>query len=349
MVEALSVRCLRNLRQVDLYLEPGLLVLVGGNGAGKTAVLEALYLLSRGRSFRGRRYGPLVTHGETFARIEGRLVRDGRCQRIGWDSRADTATDNGENNVGYGGFRVRLICDATHALVEGDPALRRRFLDWNVFHVEPRYAGRWSRFRRIAAQRNAWLRAGGTGAAVWDLAYAEAMAAIAQARAAFFDRLRRAFEVLTNRTGWFPGLTPIWQDSLIEAAAILERLTEMRPADVDRGYSFVSLARADFLFQIDGRRWIGSRGETKLVGVLMQLAAESVVVADSGDAALWLVDDIAAELNDDWQARLIDLVGRQCQQMVLTSLPGRLPKCPEQTNVQMFHVEHGTVQRCGSV
>lgn len=348
MMERLSVRCLRNLRQVDLLLDTTATVFTGANGAGKTALLEALYLLSRRRSFRGRRFGSLVTRGELCARIEGLLVQGRQRRRIVWESRPEGVADAGVDEVGRRGFRVRLICDASHALVEGDPALRRRFVDWNVFHVEPAHAKRLARFRRIAAQRNAWLRGGGRGKNVWDPAYAQAVAEIGQRRAQFFDELRCAFDDLIGRGGWFAGLVPTWQDPWRDAAAVEERLAGMRDADIARGYSYIGPARADFGFENDGLRWIGSRGESKVVGTLMQLAAEAVVTTTTGDRAMWLVDDLAAELGEEWQSDLLALMWAQCGQLVLTALPGRLPRLPEGMSPAMFHVEHGGVRRLGS-
>jgi recombinational DNA repair ATPase RecF len=92
-------------------------------------------------------------------------------------------------------------------------------------------------------------------------------------------------------------------------------------------------------------RWSGSRGQGKVVGVLLQIAAEEVVAEATTARAVWLVDDLDAELSMDWSSRLLTILSDHAEQMLVTSLPGKIaPKEGEGVADRMFHVEHGAVR-----
>ncbi len=345
MLTRLRVQRFRNLRDVELDLGAQANWLVGPNAAGKTALLEAVYCLSRGRSFRGRRFGSLIERGESSARVEGWIQADLGQTRASWvNAQGEVKRQPVEGAESK--LPVRLICEWTHALVDGEPALRRRFVDWNLMLWDRTAAGAFSRFRRIAAQRNAWLRAGGRGYPVWDQAYAESLAEIFQGRARFFDQLAKGFRRLNAAEVWFEEIQARWDGLVAEPDELLARLREMRSGDQERGFTYLGLSRADFSLRCDGLRWVGSRGQAKVLGCVLQVAAEQLVAGSGGSAALWLVDDLDAELAPEWTEKLVDLLRKKGYQTFYTVLPGKLAleRCRQQGDV-MFHVEHGGVSR----
>jgi len=234
---------------------------------------------------------------------------------------------------------IRLISDATHTLVEGEPGMRRRFIDWNLFHVEPRFASIRGRLRRLAAQRAAWLKSGARGHAIWDRPYAEALCDLARARQRFSQSLAAGFGELTRDVDWFSDLALHWRSGVGSLGEVLDRLEQTRESDAARGFTGLGASRDDFAFIQDGRRWVGSRGETKVVGSLLQLAAQQVVEAAGNNSAVWLVDDLAAELADDSQQRLFEILQAGAMQILLTALPDRAPAA----DGPVFHVEQGRV------
>jgi DNA replication and repair protein RecF len=122
-----------------------------------------------------------------------------------------------------------------HTLLEGDPTLRRRFVDWNVFHVEPQFGALRQRFRRVAAQRNAWLKAGGTGRPVWDREYSAVLGQVAEFRQRFFAALAPAFIELATDFSTVSGVTLEWRSGLAKGLDIEVWLREHLPADIARG------------------------------------------------------------------------------------------------------------------
>lgn len=348
MLDRLRVRQFRNIRQADLTLAPGVNWLVGANAAGKTAVVEAVYCLSRGRSFRGKRHGPLALRGTEGARVEGWFsADDGARSAVEWTLRLGSGIER-VPPLGECSHPVRLICDATHALVEGEPSLRRRFLDWNVSLSMPGAIDVLGRFRRISAQRNAWLRAGGRGRPVWDQPYASALSQVFALRRRFLARLDERFQTVAQVWGSLAGLKVDWDGPDADAIGLATRLDEMRQGDRERGFTYLGASRSDFVFRYEGVRWAGSRGQGKVVGVLLQIAAEDVVSRERGARAIWLVDDLDAELTSEWSGRLLTLLREHSDQMLVTALPGKMaPAKDEPVADTMFHVEHGAVRTAG--
>jgi DNA replication and repair protein RecF len=347
-LERLVVRQFRNLPEVELGLGAGVNWIVGENGAGKTALLEAVYCLSRGRTFRGRRHGPLVMRGRSRADIVGWQGSAFGPQRIEWSSEGAGSAGRTSGSAGRD-LRIRLICDATPALVEGDPGLRRRFIDWNVSLWDRRALERSAGYRRLAAQRNAWLRSGAPDPGVWDAPYADALAAVMDARERFFEAMARAFRAVTREAGWFDDLELEWQGIDLNRDRLLTRLGEMRGSDRERGFTFLGASRCDFCLRQGASRWAGSRGQAKAVGCLMQLAAERVVGDVCGAGPVWLVDDLDAELSPAWAERVLELLRSDESQILVTALPGKAgPGRGTLAEDMVFHVEHGQVSSAGA-
>jgi DNA replication and repair protein RecF len=162
----LDVEQFRCLAGVKLVLDPAYNLFVGPNASGKTSVLEALFLLGRGRSFRTRRLDRLVRHGERAFRVVGWIEYHGLTSVIG------IGADRGSTEIRIGGapaasaadlaahFPPYIIDPEIHKLLEEGPHRRRRFLDWGVFHVEQAFMDTWHRYHRALRQRNAALKAG---------------------------------------------------------------------------------------------------------------------------------------------------------------------------------------------
>jgi DNA replication and repair protein RecF len=200
--------------------------------------------------------------------------------------------------------------------------------------------------RSVSTGRSAKKRlaeGGRGGKPVWDLEYASVLAEVDGLRSRFFELLRGAFQRVALDYPAMQDLTLEWRSGLPAADEIPAWLETHRDADIARGYSYLSPARADFLFRHERAPWVGSRGQNKLAGVLLQLAAEQIVSSLVHERAVWLIDDLSAELDPDIQLRLLPTLADVGDQALVTSLNEPTATATQLAPISMFHVEHGAV------
>ncbi len=349
-VERLALVNLRCFERVSIEPHPGLNVLLGENGSGKTSVLEALYLLSYGRSFRAGGSGAVVQRGAEAATIHA-VVRDGNgTHRLGltrgqrdWVARVDGQP------VGTLGALVRLcpaVCvePGSQLLVVGPAEHRRRFMDWGVFHVEQQFLEAWQHYRRALQQRNALLRTmvAGRQAEIWEQRMAEAAERIDGLRQAY---LTRWFACLKQQLAqWLPELgEPRWHYHRgWSATEPLDRvLATTRERDQVIGHTRAGAHRADWTlaFAEAPERHQLSRGQTKLLAIACVLAQFEIFRAGHGEAPILLMDDLASELDQSHTNRALRYVRSLDAQVWITGT--QLPA--DISSMQVFHVEHGQI------
>src|SRR3984893_6948204 len=158
----MAVEDLRCLHRGDFTLDPRRNLIWGSNGSGKTSLLETVFLLGRGRSFRTRNSERLIQRGQDHLRVIGRVVSaSGHTQGLGFEVTRDgtSARIGGRPAQSLAelshAFPVQVIEPGVHKLVEEGGYRRRRWMDWAVFHVEPHFVDTWVQYTRALKQRNA--------------------------------------------------------------------------------------------------------------------------------------------------------------------------------------------------
>ncbi|MDR7081972.1 DNA replication and repair protein RecF [Arthrobacter ginsengisoli] len=205
-LEQLSLTDFRSYAQVDLSFEPGVTVLVGANGIGKTNLMEAIGYLATLSSHRVSSDAPLLRFGSERAMIRAKLVRGEQSTVLELEinsSRANRARINRSNPLRardiLGICQTVLFAPEDLALVKGDPSSRRRFLDELLVSLIPRHAATRSDYDRVLKQRNALLKSARAGKFssgheatldVWDQHMARAGAELLHARLELVERLR---------------------------------------------------------------------------------------------------------------------------------------------------------------
>lgn len=345
---------LRNVVSAEISLGPGVSEFVGCNGAGKTSILESVYMLSHGRSFRSVKRESLIRFGEqsleVFAVISGQGVhrRLGLSRRRGdWAARLDGA------DVGSLAELLResaVVCfePGSHALISGAAEERRHFVDWALFHVEPTYLEVTRRHRRALSQRNALLRQGGRDEDldIWDAELEKTATSLAGWRGGYLALLEPMIgeigAVLVPELGT-PALkyTRGWPAEL----ALIDALVERRSRDRERGHTSVGPHRADWRisFSAAPEREHLSRGQEKLAALVCLLAQAQLFQLQRGEWPVICLDDLASELDSTHQravSRWLDSVDAQ----VLITGTVALPIDPQRRrNHTLFHVEQGCV------
>ena len=345
----LRLEDLRCLGRTELELDPRLNLVSGDNGSGKTSLLEAVYLLGRGRSFRTRYTAQLIRHGAPRFWVHGRTSPEPghslglECARDGGLTiRIDR--EPAESRVLLSEiFPVQVIDPGIHRLVEEGPAQRRRWLDWAVFHVEPDFVRHWQGYMRALKQRNAALQQG-MDTAPWDSELVRLGELLTAARSRLVQSLQVYWASALSRLGAVPATMGFFQGWSREHR-LEESLRSHRDRDTERGLTGVGPHRFDVLLRVDGRvaREVVSRGQQKLLGVAMAVAMAQYLAESAGRQSTLLLDDPAAELDAERTEALLRTVRVLGAQLVVTSLQTNDVRLG--TPDAVFHVEQGTVKR----
>lgn len=323
----------------------------GANGAGKTSILEAIYFLGRGRSFRVPDNRILVREGQSAAEIGGRVTGQDASSFLGVRIAAGGLDVHIGGQAGCGPadlaahFGVQAIDAEISGLGQGPPEFRRRLLDWGVFHVEHEFLTTWRHFRRALAQRNAALRDRATDAVLvaWEAELAAAGEAVDAARRAYLAALLPHFQNIgPHLVGTAVSLdySSGWSDS----QSLAEALESSRESDRLVGFTRVGPQRADLRFEIDTMRsrWRASKGQHKLLGASLVLAQAHLAATTEDRRVALVVDEPAADLDGERVAAFMGAVEAAPAQVFLACISAR--ELPLATAGKMFHVEHGSAK-----
>jgi DNA replication and repair protein RecF len=327
-LQRLQVSDFRCLHSAQLEFDPKFTLISGPNASGKTSLLESIYVLGRGRSFRTRRLDNLirlganrfVIYGEAGAErltglgIEGSAL--GMRAKMGGDRVASLAELAAV-------LPVQIIDPEVHRLIEEGPSRRRRFLDWGVFHVEHSFVERWQQYQQVLKQRNAALKARQPAAVVsaWDIDLVRLGVSIHEARALYVDQLAPVATDIARRLLGLE-LSMSYRPGWSRDYSLSEALRASWIHDQDTGVTQVGPQRAEITFRLDGAPVKDriSRGQQKLLASSLLMAQLSLFPSDARIRPTLLLDDPAAELDSDRLLGLIREVMEQSVQLVVTSL-----------------------------
>jgi DNA replication and repair protein RecF len=325
-VQVTDFRCLQS---AALDLDPRFTLISGSNASGKTSLLEAIYVLGRGRSFRTRRLEHLIRHEAqqfvVFGEIEAtdrRIPMGVEGSMSGIRARIGGAKASSLAELAVV-LPVQIIDPEIHHLIEEGPSRRRRFLDWGVFHVEHAFVGHWQRYHQALKQRNAALKSGQPHAAVtaWDgdlLRYGELLTS---ARSRYVALLVRQAEVIVrNLLGMELDLS--YRPGWARDQSFAESLQHGRSHDQASGATQVGPHRAELTIRLNGMGVKDriSRGQQKLLAAALLIAQLKLFPEGASVRPSLLLDDPAAELDDDRLAGLIREVSAHAVQLIVTTL-----------------------------
>jgi DNA replication and repair protein RecF len=361
----LVVSDVRSIAEARLSFAPGINLVTGRNGSGKTSLLESLYLLSSGKSFRTGYNRALTRHGvdrcAVFGRLQTEAVQDGG--RLVGASMGVSRSREGERQYKYDGVAVRgsstlaqalpitVVNSDSFALVDGSPADRRQFLDWGVFHVEHEFLANWQRAQRALKQRNFLLRRGKISTQDldgWERELAESANRVDRSRKKFVDVLNQAFSrVYTEMVPASDTVMLRYRRGWDEKRDYRELLATSRPRDADRGFTQSGPHRAELAITVaEGvAADVLSRGQLKMLVVCLKLAQTAVVKKLAGKSCVLLVDDLPAELDPDNRDRVLNYLVQAGAQAFITAVDAEqgLPALARHRGLGVFHVEQGVI------
>lgn len=331
----------RSYEAADVELGPGLTAIVGGNGEGKTNLVEGVAFLALLESFRGVGTDALVRRGSANAVVRAEVVhRDGREVLI----EAEVPAVGGRTRVLVnrqrlarsrdllGAVRVSVFSPDDLVLVKGGPSERRRFLDDVIVALHPVHDRLRRELERVLRQRTTLLKqAGGRLDAeieltldVWDAKLAEAGEALGQLRAGLVAELESLVAKAYEELAGTPAAVRLTYDPSWRRVGLAAALAASRADDVRRAVSSVGPHRDDLDIELGGlvARTHASQGEQRSLALALRLAAHRLVTDRIGDAPVLLLDDVLSELDP---ARSAALLRHVPPGQVLITTAGPLP------------------------
>ena len=374
----LTLHNFRVYESLQLDLQAGLTVFVGPNAAGKTSLLEAMYLLAATKSPRTNSDCELVRWGADVARVEGLFVtRRERELRlaVGLDPSCAVGANPKRLEVEgevvptaaqmIGHAQVVMFAPDDLAIIKGGPGLRRRFLNTALAQLQPRYLDDLTRYRRALRQRNELLktlgRAGGTPALrgsgglgeleAWTEQLVQSGAAVALARQRFVVALSQHAGEVHHLIGAEETLSLQYHGELAEApdeaaaaAHFRQRLADLGDLEVRRGTTLVGPHRDELQVSVNGAsvRQYGSQGQQRTAALSLKLGQARVTQEWSDEPPLLLLDDCLSELDPTRAKAVLDL-GANLDGLIVTS--AKLdPALQERAEAQVYEVQGGRVE-----
>ena len=315
----------RNLETLRFSPCGGLNAVTGENAQGKTNLLEAMWLFTGGRSFRGARDQELVRAGAQEARLSLTFFSGGREQRAELTLRggARQAVLNGVMKRGMaeliGRFCAVVFSPEHLSLVKGGPAERRAFLDSALCQAKPSYAIAYARYRRTLNQRNALLKDIARHPEledtlpIWDDRLCRSGAVLIRERRAYLERFApRASAHYAGIAHGREELRLTYEPSC--GGDMAESLRRALREDIRFGHTSVGPHRDDIGIEIGGMaaRLYASQGQQRSAVLAMKLAEAAVLAEACGEEPVVFLDDVLSELDGSRQLYLLSsLSGRQ--------------------------------------
>lgn len=346
-IEALDFR---NLEAARLTPSPRLNFLIGANASGKTSLLEAIYLLGRARSFRTAQLNQLIRFGQPALTVTGQVANASGTVPIGFRiARSQreihlagrTLTSSAEL---LRVFPVLAIQPSSIALLEGAPKLRRQFLDFGAFHLDPAFLDVWRRYSKALGQRNSLLREKRLRELPpWNHELARYGTIVSESRFRYVERLEPYFQDMAQR--FFPGLSfQLHTHAGWDTSTSLESvLAHDAASDLRYGYTHAGPHKGDFALVLAGRpvKAYLSRGQMKLLVYALLLAQARCLEEQAGASGCVLIDDVASELDEANKQTLLAVLREGRTQYFITATAEAMIAAALDNDAAVFRVERG--------
>lgn len=364
-IQELSVSGYRNLKKDTLSFSPAVNFIYGENAQGKTNLIEAVWMFTGARSFRGTKDIDLVNFNETSAKLEGKFFFEKRHQEISvfFSGGKRKVFLNGVSkpyptNI-IGKFRVVLFSPIQLSLISGGPDGRRKFLDAAVCQLKPTYTALLIRYNQTLKQRNALLRnttfenKKTDFLEVWDDKLAELGAFIVKERLKYLGSLKKEafniyFEISSGKEklglNYISSFSKnISSDNSVSdiKKALKTRFEKTRQTDIKTGTTTTGPHKDELEIFIDDKRvrHFGSQGQQRSAALSLKLAEAAVLEQEIGEPPVILLDDVMSELDDYRKSYMVDKIKNR--QVFITSCDFGVAERFEKG--KLFKVEQGKV------
>ncbi|MAJ91836.1 MAG: hypothetical protein CMF40_06585 [Legionellales bacterium] len=355
-IEELTVNSIRNLKDFTLQTNPALNVFYGPNASGKTSILESIYLLSCLKSFRSKRISDVITKKHKRLRVFAKGMRENKSFSVGVEkgSGATQIKFNGEHvqtaSQQAKNIPIYVLTPDYQLLFTGPPKVRRRWLDWSLFHVEQGYIEIWKKYHKALRQRNMLLKQRKSYNSVeiegWERQIEQEANQIDHMRTKYIKEISNKFNDKHLPVVLLGDAEICYENSNYKEKGLLNVLKASRNEDAKKGFTTFGPHRTDISFDYQGLS-VGkhlSRGQTKLFAAAL-VSTQLDKLKETGGSPIMLVDDLYAELDQESSEKTLNLLlANKTQTFVSSIAPPRWAE-QDKNSIATFHVERGKIKK----
>lgn len=329
-IEKLDIRCFRNIAACSLQLSPRFNILTGENGAGKTSLIEAVYTLSYGRSFRTSIAANTIMHKQSSCSAVATIDHASKKHLIGCQKNADGSRAlriDGEPTRSASHIAkllpTQLITTSSYRLFTDGPKGRRQFIDWGIFYESPAFSDQSADYQHALRQRNAAIKAGAPIAdiQVWDEPLADLAQKIDVSRETYIQQLMPTLSDMLNTFLPAYSINIEYNRGWHTEKPFIQALADNIGRDRQIGYTTIGPHRADIQLLANNveAQNILSQGQQKLAAYSLFLA-QGQRLSTQRTTPTYLIDDLPAELDENKQGLLIATLKQLGAQVIVTAI-----------------------------
>jgi len=353
ILKQIHIHDVRNISEAKIEFGNHLNILYGENGSGKSSVLESIYLLSSGKSFRSRQITKIIKENKKKLTLFGKLESADKTTTLGIEksSSGHKIHINGESVNQISALAmclpVLVVTQDSHKLLEAGPQWRRQFIDWGLFHVKHEFHAIWSNYRRLLKNRNQALlnKASKSEIEAWNEGLASYGSTYSELRQEYIEAVLPYFAKYTALLLDDENCNLIYKRGWPKDSDLLDCLNSQYERDRVSGRTAYGPHRSDVTVIMKDRdaKDHASRGQQKLLVYALNLAQIAYLKEISGKETLLLLDDLGAELDIDHSRKLLGLISDRFAQVCITTANLESLPLKEFQDLKLFHVEHGTI------
>ncbi|ALO33277.1 DNA recombination protein RecF [Colwellia sp. MT41] len=365
-VAKLTTYNFRNLSSVTIDFHPKLNFFVGDNGSGKSSLLEAIFFIGHGKSFRTSKVEHLASYDTDNFVVS---IKDDNDLQLGLSKNTASGVTlikiNGERHARLSelakNIAVQIVTPESFKLFFGGPKERRRFIDLGMFHVKHDFSKQWREFNRVLKQRNACIRNALDKSSLdyWTKIFCQLSENVAETRSQYVA------DLVTELPFWLAILLPNiaakvsvqYLQGWPQKKNLMAALQDSHEREQGFGYSIYGAHKFDVKFLIAKQPLESqlSRGQQKLFLLALTFAQAKLIARVNRVKPILLIDDVGAELDSNSRQALSNATSKLDCQVVITAIEESVlqpffndsqvinNEGSEKNNYHMFHVKHGVI------
>ena len=335
-IKEIGLTSFRNHNEINLTFCPNINVIWGRNGSGKTAILEAIHILSIGRSFRTNRKTELLTENQEYLSIKGKFEKTDTEQIIRINQTSDGARrifideaklDNVRQLIGLN--PVVLLSPEEQIITKGSPQDQRNYFNKIFSIISSKYLNTLSDYNKIIKQRNKlltdfhFIESAEQELDVWNERLAEMGMALWKMRKKYLDKFFDCLEIIVDKVNdeKLSFNSEIIVKMSKDKEDYLDKLKDLQKRDIYLGRTGYGphKDKINFIFNEKLLKQYGSQGEHKLALLLIKLAEVELIKKETNQNPIILLDDLFAKLDDSRSKQVMEMISNDLQTIITTT------------------------------